>query len=65
VRKLGVLTAEHLVAIALNTGRAKHFARIVQFLEQHAVEEEKLNDILSRHELLDKWKTFERRYLQE
>jgi hypothetical protein len=60
-----VLTAEHLVAIALETGRAKDYARIVQFLEQRAVDAEKLNQILLRHELLDKWKKFERRYLQE
>ncbi len=60
-----VLTAEHLVAIALNTGRAKDYARIVQFLELQAVDPEKLNRILIRHELLDKWKKFERRYLQE
>ena len=60
-----VMSAEHLVAIALHTGRAKDYARIVQFLEQHAVDAEKLNQIFKRHELLDKWRKFERRYLEE
>ena len=60
-----VLTAEHLVAIALETGRAKDFARIVQFLEQDAVDLDKLNLILRRHGLVTKWGKFERRYLEE
>ena len=60
-----VLTAEHLVAIALQTGRAKDYARIVQFLEQDAVDADKLSRILGRHELVDKWEKFERKYLGE
>ena len=60
-----VLSAEHLVAIALKTGRAKDYARIVQFLEQDAVEADNLNRILMRHKLVDKWEKFERRYLLE
>jgi hypothetical protein len=57
-----VLSAEHLVAIALKTGRAKDYARIAMFLEQCAVNIEKLNSILSRHELLPKWQTFKNRH---
>jgi hypothetical protein len=60
-----VLGAEHLVAIALKTGRAKDYARIVQFLEQDAVDGDKLNRILMRHELSGKWETFARKYLEE
>jgi hypothetical protein len=60
-----VLAAEHLVAIALKTGRAKDYARIVQFLEQDAVDGGKLNRILMRHGLLGKWAKFERKYLKE
>jgi hypothetical protein len=59
-----VMTAEHLVAIALQTGRAKDFNRILQFLEQNAVDGEKLHRILERHGLAGKWKQFERRYLE-
>jgi len=60
-----VLGAEHLVAIALQTGRAKDYARIVQFLEQHAVDAGKLNRILMRHGLVSRWEKFERKYLEE
>jgi hypothetical protein len=60
-----VTTAEHLVAIALNTGRAKDFARILQFLEQEAVSRDKLNRILVKHGLGGKWEKFRRRYLDE
>jgi hypothetical protein len=60
-----VLGAEHLVAIALKAGRAKDHARIGQFLEQDAVDADKLNRILRRHELFDKWEKFERKYLGE
>ena len=60
-----VLSAEHLVAIALKTGRVKDYARIVMFLEQEAVNMEKLNSILLRHGLVPKWETFKGKYLEE
>jgi hypothetical protein len=60
-----VMTAEHLVAIALKTGRPKDFNRILQFLEHDAVDEDKLNHILLRHDLTDKWKKFKGKYLNE
>jgi hypothetical protein len=60
-----VPTAEHLVALALQTGRAKDYARIVHFLEQDAVDADKLNRVLMRHGLIPKWEKFERRYLEE
>lgn len=60
-----VLSAEHLVAMALDTGRAKDFARILHFLEQDAVSLDKLNPILLGHGLAPKWKEFERKYLKE
>jgi hypothetical protein len=58
-----VLSAEHLVAIALRTGRTKDYARMVMFLEQDAVNMETLNSILSRHGLLPKWEKFKSKYL--
>jgi len=58
-----VMTAEHLVAIALQTGRAKDHARIVQFLEQGAVNRDRLNEVLARFGLLRRWEQFERKYL--
>lgn len=60
-----VMKAEHLVAIALRTGRAKDRARIVQFIEQGAVDRGKLTGVLERHKLLSKWREFERSYLGE
>jgi len=60
-----VMTAEHLVAIALRTGRAKDHARILQFLEQDALDRDKLEAILDRHSLTLKWKEFQRRYLEQ
>ena len=59
-----VISAEHLVAIALETGRAKDHTRIVQFVEQGAVDREKLNDIVERHGLSAKWSQFEHRFLR-
>lgn len=53
-----VLTAEHIIATALRTGRAKDYLRINAFLEQNAVEFLRLKDVLGRHGLLDKWSVF-------
>ena len=60
-----VLSAEHLVAIALRAGRAKDYARIVQFLELGVADLDRLNGILVRHGLADKWERFKRKYLEE
>ena len=57
------MTAEHLVAIALKTGRGKDFSRILQFVESGILDIERLNAILSRHGLLEKWEIFGKRYL--
>jgi hypothetical protein len=57
-----VMTAEHLVAIALRTWRQKDRNRILQFVEQDAVDRGKLQSILNRHGLAAQWKQFERRY---
>jgi len=48
---------EHLLAIMVETGRAKDRARIPQALESAEPDEAKLNDILQRYGLLDKWRT--------
>ncbi|MGA7218608.1 MAG: hypothetical protein WBX38_09850 [Candidatus Sulfotelmatobacter sp.] len=59
-----VMSAEHLVAIALRTGRPKDRNRILQFVEQHAVNRRKLEDIIERNGLTAKWKEFEGKYLE-
>ena len=53
-----VITAEHLAAIALKTGRAKDFARLLQFVEAGVLDANKLDAILKRHGLLEKWDQF-------
>ena len=58
------MPAEHLVAIALQTGRLKDDARIVQFLEQDAVDRKKLETVVQKFGLTSKWDQFKRRYLE-
>jgi len=58
-----IMPAEHLVAIALRTGRAKDHARIAQFIEQKAVDRKRLQSVLDRHGLTPQWKQFEKSYL--
>ncbi len=59
-----VFTAEHLAAIALETGRAKDKARLLQFLEEGALDPPRLQSILARHGLSAAWNRFERQFLQ-
>jgi hypothetical protein len=59
-----VFTAEHLAAVALQTGRAKDKARLLQFIEAGALEAKRFQTILSRHDLRDRWREFERKFLQ-
>jgi hypothetical protein len=59
-----VMSPEHLLAIALCTGRAKDHIRILQFIEQAAVDRGKLQSILEHYELTEKWKQFERKHLE-
>lgn len=59
-----VMSAEHLAAIALHTGRAKDHIRVLQFVEQNAVDRDKLKSLLERHGLTQKWQEFERKYLE-
>jgi hypothetical protein len=58
-----VMKPEHLLAIALRTGRTKDRYRIVQFISEGAVDSSKLNDVLARHGLSAKWQDFEKRFL--
>jgi hypothetical protein len=59
-----VLTAEHLAAIALQTGRAKDKARLLQFIEASVLDQTTFEAILSRHDLLDRWRQFQRQFLE-
>jgi hypothetical protein len=59
-----VMTGEHLVAIALSTGRAKDFARILQFVESGVLDAARLDSILKQHGLVEKWEQFEIKFLR-
>jgi hypothetical protein len=60
-----VISAEHLVAIALQTGRAKDKARIIQFVEANVLNRDILLDILNRHNLSERWTRFEQMFFNE
>lgn len=58
-----VLTPEHLAAIMLATARPKDHARLIQFFECNALDQNVLADIVERHGLTSKWRDFQRRFL--
>jgi hypothetical protein len=51
-----VLRAEHLLAIALQTGRDKDRERVRLLRDQGRLDQKYLNDVLVRHKLEDRWK---------
>ena len=59
-----VFTPEHLAAIALQTGRAKDKARLLQFVEGGVLQAKRLQDILGRYGLTERWREFERTFLR-
>ncbi len=54
-----VFTAEHLAAICLQVGRPRDHDRIERFTEAGVLDAEKLEAILRRHGLLEKWRQCE------
>ncbi len=60
-----VFTAEHLAAIALETGRAKDKARLVQFIESGVLDTARFEDVLGRHGLVETWRRVKRLLLDE
>lgn len=60
-----VFRAEHLAAIALQTGRAKDKLRLLQFLEEAAVDDGLFHELIARHDLVDAWARFERQFLSD
>lgn len=50
-----VMTPEHLVAVMLDTGRLKDYLRIGVFLQHEIVNLNKLQSILAKHDLTEKW----------
>lgn len=60
-----VFTADHLAAIALQVGRGKDKARLLQFIEAGVLDPVRFESILSRHQLLKAWNTFREQFLPE
>jgi hypothetical protein len=58
-----IMLAEHLVAIALSTGRANYIS-VVQFMKEKAVDQVVLLAILKKYGLLLKWQQFQDTYLK-
>ena len=58
-----VFTAEHLASIALQLGRPKDKARLLQFVESGAIDAGHFQAILDRHGLDNRWQEFERTFL--
>lgn len=58
-----VFSAEHLAAIALETGRPKDKARLLQFIESGTLNRDRLDAILVRHGLRERWRRFEQQFL--
>ena len=59
-----VFSAEHLAAIALEIGRPKDKARLLQFVESGVLDYGRFNAILVRHHLADQWQRFEEQFLR-
>lgn len=57
-----VVSAEHLCAIALQTGRPKGYARVHAFLEAGVVDGAALHRLIDRYALTERWQIYERRY---
>jgi hypothetical protein len=62
--KTWVMTAEHLMAIALRTGRGKDLIRLEQFVKHNVYNTNELNQILARHNLVEKWQQFNDKYIR-
>ena len=60
-----VFTAEHLAAIALETGRAKDKARLLQFIEAGVIQAGVFQSILHRHSLVERWQEFGQTFLKD
>jgi hypothetical protein len=56
--KTWVMSQEHLMAIAVRTGRPKDLARLHQFLDLGTFDEDYLQEILTKHKLTSKWERF-------
>ena len=45
--------------------RAKDKARLLQFIEAHALDRTKFEELVERHQLVNKWRDFQQQFLNE
>lgn len=62
---ISVIGKEHLVAMWLFAGRNKDYLKISMFWDAEILEENKLFDILERHDLISKWNKEKWRFVNE
>jgi hypothetical protein len=55
--------ADYLAAIALSTGRAKDFARILALLEARSVTPEEIASLAEKYGFPEAWSQFKARFL--
>lgn len=60
--KTSILSAEYLMAIMLQTGRATDRERLIRFLNEADYDEKVFNEILTRFDLAKKYQDFKVRY---
>jgi hypothetical protein len=63
--KTRIVSVEHLIAIMVQTYRPKDRERILLIRDETQIDALYLDTILKRHELLNKWRDFKRRYDEE
>lgn len=62
---LRVVSACYLAVIALSVGRAKDWARVLALLDAGSTSREEIARLAARHDLIETWKQFERRFLSD
>ena len=60
-----VFSAEHLAAVALQTGRPKDKARLLQFIESGVLDRSSFHEIINRHGLASAWSLFKKNFLDD
>jgi hypothetical protein len=60
-----IFAAEYLAAELLRSGRSKDHARVIALLEGGHLDMREFRQLIGRHGLADKWKTFARQFQLE
>jgi hypothetical protein len=60
--KTFVLRPEYLIAIMLQASRPKDIERLLRFFEEAEVSDEKLDSVLSKHNLKETYNNFRKKY---